>query len=215
MIRGFYQYDKEGDIDLIWNNPDGGLWHIIEKHVGYTADGRPKDIATVEELADEIEFILGNGGVSPDVGGKLVVSVGDDISVVCTDYLKKKKNWVLTTYETSRTPEEKGNATHPTVDPQGAERRPGSAAPRISDAKIKQNSESGKGNDGKSPTDNSERLRKKERKPAPASSTDPADIEQAARDVAGMLGVDIDVARSAEEITNLDCFDHYSYSHMA
>ncbi len=79
---------------------------MIDKHVGYNGD-KMKDFATVEELADEIDFVLHNGEWKKQ-GDSYAITIGENRVIIKRIFDKKEKNWVVTAYEKERTQEEKG-----------------------------------------------------------------------------------------------------------
>ena len=55
---GVFYRDGVGDIDLVWGDTNGGLAHIISKHVG-----KDKSFSSVEDAQNEISDIIENGEI--------------------------------------------------------------------------------------------------------------------------------------------------------
>jgi hypothetical protein len=98
-LLSVFHRDKTGDIDLVWGDKNGGLQHIIEKHVG-----PGKSFETVEAAADVIDDVIKNGKVDFENGDKVVFLKDNKKVTVRKNYRNdgKKiadKNWVLTAYD--------------------------------------------------------------------------------------------------------------------
>lgn len=108
-IQDFYNYNGLGNIDLIWNDTEGGLCHIIDKHVGYAGD-IIKDFATVDDLITSMEGVFKNGSIIEEDGNVCVIADDRYKIVLCKNLNKKGKNWILTSYDYTRSEKEKGLA---------------------------------------------------------------------------------------------------------
>jgi hypothetical protein len=98
-LLSVFHRDKTGDIDLVWGDKNGGLQHIIEKHVG-----PGKSFETVEAAADVIDDVIKNGKITLENGDKIVIRKDNKIVTIRKNYREngKKiadKNWVLTAYD--------------------------------------------------------------------------------------------------------------------
>lgn len=88
-----------GDIDLVWGNDNGGLKHILLKHIG-----DEKSFVNVEDAACKIKEIIESGKTAFENIDKAVFQIGNKIVTVRKNFRKngKKiadKNWVLTAYD--------------------------------------------------------------------------------------------------------------------
>lgn len=108
-LLGVFHRDEVGDIDLVWGNENGGLSHIITKHVG-----EGKDFETPKKAIEKIEEVLKDGEVIPNGQMRYVVSKDGYRVAIRKDFDGEKKNWVVTAIDYNRTKEEKGIATNPT-----------------------------------------------------------------------------------------------------
>lgn len=108
-LLGVFHRDEVGDIDLVWGNENGGLSHIITKHVG-----EGKDFETPEKAIEKIEEVLKDGEVIQNGQMRYVVSKDGYRVAIRKDFDGEKKNWVVTAIDYNRTKEEKGIATNPT-----------------------------------------------------------------------------------------------------
>ena len=99
---GVFTRDGIGDIDLVWGDKNGGLAHIISKHVG-----EDKSFSSVEDAQSVISDIIENGKVVFENGDKVVISKDNKIVTLRKNYREhgKKiadKNWVLTAYDETK-----------------------------------------------------------------------------------------------------------------
>lgn len=108
-LLGVFHRDEVGDIDLVWGNENGGLSHIITKHVG-----EGKDFETPEKAIEKIEEVLKDGEVIQNGQMRYVVSKDGYRVAIRKDFDGEKKNWVVIAIDYNRTKEEKGIATNPT-----------------------------------------------------------------------------------------------------
>lgn len=108
-LLGVFHRDEVGDIDLVWGNENGGLSHIITKHVG-----EGKNFETPEKAIEKIEEVLKDGEVIQNGQMRYVVSKDGYRVAIRKDFDGEKKNWVVTAIDYNRTKEEKGIVTNPT-----------------------------------------------------------------------------------------------------
>lgn len=88
-----------GDVDLVWSNENGGLKHILLKHLG-----NDKSFANMEDAACQIKEIIETGRTVFENIDKTVFQIGYKIVTVRKNFREKgkkiaDKNWVLTAYD--------------------------------------------------------------------------------------------------------------------
>ena len=98
-LLGMFHRKDVGDIDLVWGDENGGLAHILHKHVG-----EGKSFANVDEAMSHIQNIIETGKNDFEDGGKIVFRKGSELVTVRKNFREggKKiadKNWVLTAYD--------------------------------------------------------------------------------------------------------------------
>ena len=98
-LLGVFHRKDVGDIDLVWGDENGGLAHILHKHVG-----EGKSFANVDEAMSHIQNIIGTGKNDFEDGDKIVFRKGSELVTVRKNFREggKKiadKNWVLTAYD--------------------------------------------------------------------------------------------------------------------
>ena len=98
-LLGVFHRKDVGDIDLVWGDENGGLAHILNKHVG-----EGKSFASVDEAMSHIQNIIETGKNDFEDGDKIVFRKGSELVTVRKNFREggKKiadKNWVLTAYD--------------------------------------------------------------------------------------------------------------------
>ena len=98
-LLGVFHRKDVGDIDLVWGDENGGLAHILNKHVG-----EGKSFANVDEAMSHIQNIIETGKNDFEDGDKIVFRKGSELVTVRKNFREggKKiadKNWVLTAYD--------------------------------------------------------------------------------------------------------------------
>ena len=98
-LLGVFHRKDVGDIDLVWGDENGGLAHILNKHVG-----EGKSFANVDEAMSHIQDIVETGKNDFEDGDKIVFRKGSELVTVRKNFREggKKiadKNWVLTAYD--------------------------------------------------------------------------------------------------------------------
>ena len=98
-LLGVFHRKDVGDIDLVWGDENGGLAHILHKHVG-----EGKSFANVDEAMSHIQNIIESGKNDFEDGDKIVFRRGSELVTVRKNFREggKKiadKNWVLTAYD--------------------------------------------------------------------------------------------------------------------
>ena len=96
---GVYHRNGIGDIDLVYGDNEGGLAHIIDKHVG-----EGKSFENIEEAIDYITHIINEGNIESITLDKAKLSLGDKVVILRKNYRidgrkKAVKNWILTAYD--------------------------------------------------------------------------------------------------------------------
>ena len=92
-LTGVFHRNEIGDIDLVWGDKNGGLEHILEKHIN------DKDFKTQEEMIGVIDDTINNGEiVKSDQYHHEIVKDGYIVSLR-KDYDGVKKNWVVTSFK--------------------------------------------------------------------------------------------------------------------
>ncbi len=87
-LLAVFHRDVIGDIDLIWGDKNGGLEHILDKHVG-----EGKSFANIDEAAKSISDIINNGSVEFENGDKVVLSKDGQLVTIRKNVREKgKKN---------------------------------------------------------------------------------------------------------------------------
>lgn len=119
QVKNAWGRDDIGDIDIVYGKKHFGLNHIIDKHVGITEDGKEKDFKDEEEMSSIIDILLRKGDLVKDfvdVNGhrKRILSLGRHTLVITQTIVVddednfKEKRWIVTSYDPTRTTEEKG-----------------------------------------------------------------------------------------------------------
>ena len=98
-LLGMFHRKDVGDIDLVWGDENGGLAHILHKHVG-----EGKSFANVDEAMSHIQNIIETGKNDFEDGDKIVFRKGSELVTVRKNFREggKKiadKNWILTAYD--------------------------------------------------------------------------------------------------------------------
>ena len=98
-LLGVFHRKDVGDIDLVWGDENGGLAHILNKHVEES-----KSFANVDEAMSHIQNIVETGKNDFEDGDKIVFRKGSELVTVRKNFREggKKiadKNWVLTAYD--------------------------------------------------------------------------------------------------------------------
>lgn len=88
-----------GDVDLVWGNENGGLKHILLKHLG-----NEKSFVDMEDAACQIKEIIETGKTAFENTDKAVFQIENKIVTVRKNFREKgkkiaDKNWVLTAYD--------------------------------------------------------------------------------------------------------------------
>ena len=98
-LLGVFHRKDVGDIDLVWGDENGGLAHILHKHVG-----EGKSFANVDEAMSHIQNIIETGKNDFEDGDKIVFRKGSELVTVRKNFREggekiADKNWVLTAYD--------------------------------------------------------------------------------------------------------------------
>ena len=76
-LLGVFHRKDVGDIDLVWGDENGGLAHILNKHVG-----EGKSFANVDEAMSHIQNIIETGKNDFEDGDKIVFRKGSELVTV-------------------------------------------------------------------------------------------------------------------------------------
>ena len=76
-LLGVFHRKDVGDIDLVWGDENGGLAHILNKHVG-----EGKSLANVDEAMSHIQNIVETGKNDFEDGDKIVFRKGSELVTV-------------------------------------------------------------------------------------------------------------------------------------
>ena len=76
-LLGVFHRKDVGDIDLVWGDENGGLAHILNKHVGES-----KSFANVDEAMSHIQNIVETGKNDFEDGDKIVFRKGSELVTV-------------------------------------------------------------------------------------------------------------------------------------
>ena len=76
-LLGVFHRKDVGDIDLVWGDENGGLAHILHKHVG-----EGKSFANVDEAMSHIQNIIETGKNDFEDGDKIVFKKGSELVTV-------------------------------------------------------------------------------------------------------------------------------------
>ena len=101
-LLGVFHRADVGDIDLVWGDKNGGLAHIIDKHIN-THD----DFKDINEASRIIEDVINNGEIAKNGQLRIEITDGKYKVSIRKDYNGKRKNWVVTALDSSRGEKEK------------------------------------------------------------------------------------------------------------
>lgn len=96
QVKGVWEREDVGSIDLVWGNGKQGLRHIIKSHLR-------KDFSSYKDMAEKIDTILRKGELSKDKND-YILTYGDyrvvllDITVYDKDDNFNDKRFILTSY---------------------------------------------------------------------------------------------------------------------
>ena len=96
-LLGVFHRDEVGDIDLVWGDDNKGLQHIINGHILV----KDPDFKNIDEAISRIDDIVKNGKVIKDGEAKIVFEKDGYRVVISKNINGKKKNWVLTSYDST------------------------------------------------------------------------------------------------------------------
>lgn len=107
-LLGVFHRDDIGDINLVWGDENGGLSHIIERHLV-----EQNDFKDINEVALVLNDVINNGKIERENPDKLVIDYSDYRVVVrkqtrdAQGNVVEYGNWVVTAFDKSRSKEEK------------------------------------------------------------------------------------------------------------
>ncbi len=85
-LLGVFHRKDVGDIDLVWGDENGGLAHILNKHVG-----EGKSFANVDEAMSHIQNIIETGKNDFEDGDKIVFRKGSELVTVRKNFREEGK----------------------------------------------------------------------------------------------------------------------------
>ena len=85
-LLGVFHRKDVGDIDLVWGDENGGLAHILNKHVG-----EGKSFANVDEAMSHIQNIVETGKNDFEDGDKIVFRKGSELVTVRKNFREEGK----------------------------------------------------------------------------------------------------------------------------
>ena len=107
-LLGVFHREEFGDIDLVWGDYDGGLGHIIRRHMV-----EQNDFASVDEIQQIISEVIKNGRVVRENTDKINIEYdGYRVTIGKTirdnkGIILRQKNWVITAFDKSKPKHEK------------------------------------------------------------------------------------------------------------
>ena len=199
-LLGVFHRKDVGDIDLVWGDENGGLAHILHKHVG-----EGKSFTNVDEAMSHIQNIIETGKNDFEDGDKIVFRKGSELVTVRKNFREggKKiadKNWVLTAYDKEAA--DNGNRVTTKVIEGKATPRTASTDKGSEKAEKKQEKQS-VFDKAKEIADKEEKKRKAEAekpKQKPLTEAERKDAEE----VAGALGYRVEWVDTMEENGTID-----------
>ena len=199
-LLGVFHRKDVGDIDLVWGDENGGLAHILHKHVG-----EGKSFTNVDEAMSHIQNIIEIGKNDFEDGDKIVFRKGSELVTVRKNFREggKKiadKNWVLTAYDKEAA--DNGNRVTTKVIEGKATPRTASTDKGSEKAEKKQEKQS-VFDKAKEIADKEEKKRKAEAekpKQKPLTEAERKDAEE----VAGALGYRVEWVDTMEENGTID-----------
>lgn len=118
-LLGVFHRDEIGDIDLVWGDNKKGFKHIIDEHINVLLP----DFKDEEDAINRIEDIINNGTIVKEGDGKATFEKDGYKVVVSKNIEGKKKNWVLTAFDSMNgkgKKKEKPTSNTSTVTPSAA-----------------------------------------------------------------------------------------------
>lgn len=107
-LLGVFYRDGIGDIDLVWGNDNGGLRHIIKRHIE-----EQNDFNDVFEMQSAINDVISNGDIVRENKDKVTLQTDRYKVSINKQYRDEKgnvierKNWVVTAFDKSKKKGEK------------------------------------------------------------------------------------------------------------
>lgn len=109
-LLGVFHRDGIGSIDLVWGNDNGGLKHIIKRHIE-----EQNDFYDVSEIQSAIDDAISNGDIARENEDKIVLQTDRYKVSINKQYrdengnVIERKNWVVTAFDKTKKKGEKKN----------------------------------------------------------------------------------------------------------
>lgn len=108
QVRGAWERDDVGKIDIVYGDNNKGLKHIEKRHID-----EQNDFISREDMAEKIFEVLKNGTLNKTKKGRLLLEKDGYIAVLNRETVYdendelKNKYWILTSYDNSKTIKDK------------------------------------------------------------------------------------------------------------
>ena len=125
-LLGVFHREDVGDIDLVWGDYDGGLGHIIRRHIV-----EQNDFDNVDEIRDIVSSVIANGNIVRENVDKVNIEYdGYRVSIRKVNRdgrgnIIEHKNWVVTAFQSEKPKWKKrrdvspsGTLTTPSANPE-------------------------------------------------------------------------------------------------
>lgn len=109
-LLGVFHRDGIGSIDLVWGNDNGGLKHIIKRHIE-----EQNDFSDVSEIQSAINDAISNGDIVRENEDKIVLQTDRYKVSINKQYrdengnVIERKNWIVTAFDKTKKKGEKKN----------------------------------------------------------------------------------------------------------
>lgn len=109
-LLGVFHRDGIGSIDLVWGNDNGGLKHIIKRHIE-----EQNDFSDVSEIQSAINDAISNGDIVRENEDKIVLQTDRYKVSINKQYrdengnVIERKNWIVTAFDKAKKKGEKKN----------------------------------------------------------------------------------------------------------
>lgn len=109
-LLGVFHRDGIGSIDLVWGNDNGGLKHIIKRHIE-----EQNDFSDISEIQSAINDAISNGDIVRENEDKIVLQTDRYKVSINKQYrdengnVIERKNWIVTAFDKTKKKGEKKN----------------------------------------------------------------------------------------------------------
>lgn len=103
QVKGAWERKDIGKIDIVYENDNKGLKHIVKRHIE-----EQNDFLSQDDMAEKISDILKNGVLSKTKKGRLLLEKDGYIAILNKEIIYdenddiKNKYWILTSYDNSK-----------------------------------------------------------------------------------------------------------------